>query len=167
MKMSTLAALTQQLLHSLTEACAGHYGDSLVSLVIYGSVARCTATHQSDIDILLVVENLPSGRMNRMRGFTNIENDLREELEAARKNGWEVDLSPIIRTPGEVNEGGYIYLDMVDDARILFDKNGFFTGFLRSYRNKLEAYGAKKRPWKGGYYWEIKPDIQPGEVLNL
>lgn len=159
--------MIQRLLPALAAACDGYYGDDLVSVVIYGSVARGTATYQSDIDILLVVEHLPSGRMNRMRGFMNIEEDLREELEAVRKNGWVVDLSPIIRTPAEVSEGGYIYLDMVDDARILFDRNGFFAAFLDSYKKKLEAYGAKKRPWKGGYYWEIKPDLQPGEVLDL
>jgi hypothetical protein len=165
--MSNLAALTKRLLPALAEACTGYYGDDLVSLVIYGSVARGTATYQSDVDILLIVADLPSGRLNRMRGFTNIENTLSEEIETARKNGWMVDLSPIIRTPSEVNEDGYIYLDMVEDARILFDRNNFFAAFLKSYKNKLEAYGAKKRPWKGGYYWEIKPDIQPGEVLDL
>ena len=56
---------------------------------------------------------------------------------------------------------------MVDDALILYDKKNFFYEYLKDLRERLIAYGARKRPWKGGYYWEIKPDIQPGETFYL
>lgn len=84
---------------------------------------RNTQTFNSDIDILLIVKDLPNGRMNRMRDFLEIEDKLDGDVQKARNNGWYVDLSPIIRTPEEVS--------------------------------------------MGGYYWEIKPDIKPGEVIRL
>ena len=156
-----------RLLKFLTQSCMNHYGSDLVSVVVYGSVARGTHTYSSDVDILLIVNDLPRGRLNRMRDFSRIEKQLVQELQAAKDKGWNADLSPVIRTPDEVSAGGYLYLDMVDDALILFDKKNFFSDYLKDLVKRLNVYGARKRPWKGGYYWEIKPDIQPGEVLNL
>ena len=155
------------LLQLLSQSCVSHYGSNLVSLIIYGSVARGTHTYSSDIDILLIVDDLPRGRMNRMRDFSRIEKQLAHELQTATEKGWNVDLSPVIRTPEEVGMGGYLYLDMVDDCLILFDRESFFAKYLEDLRKRLKAYGARKRPWKGGYYWEIKPDIRPGEILDL
>lgn len=165
--MAILKKLTDKLLHELTGSCKKHYGGNLISIVVYGSVARYVHTYYSDIDILLIVDNLPDGRMSRMNDFAEIENELSAELTDARNNGWHVDLSPIIRKPDEINAGGYLYLDMVDDALILHDQNNFFAEYLNNLRNRLHEYGAEKKRWKGGYYWEIKPDLKPEEVINL
>lgn len=165
--MGKLEKATYRLLHSIEDACKDYYGGDLVSLVVFGSVARNTQTFTSDIDILLIVKELPNGRMNRMRDFLEIEDKLDGDVQKARNNGWYVDLSPIIRTPEEVSMGGYLYLDMIDDAVLLYDKDNFFSSFLDDLKGRLENYGARKRTWKGGYYWEIKPDIKPGEVIRL
>ncbi len=162
-----LKELAESILQTLNEVCKNIYGRDLISIAVYGSVARNTQTFGSDIDLLFIVKNLPNGRMNRMNDFVQIENRLAHELQHAREHGWNVDLSPFIRTPDEVNIGGYLYLDMVDDAVILYDKNNFFADYLKHLKKRLEEYGAKKRPWKGGYYWEIKPDLKAGEVIKL
>jgi hypothetical protein len=167
MQMSVLKTLTGRILESLSAECSRHFGENLVSVVIYGSVARGTHTFHSDIDLLLIADKLPAGRMNRMRDFSAVEESLYDELQQAEKKGWNVEISPIIRTPSEVAMGGYIYLDMVEDALILYDRGAFFAEFLKKFRTKLENYGAKKRPWKGGYYWEIKPGLRAGEVIEL
>ncbi len=102
-----------------------------------------------------------------MHDFAVLENQMSKELNRARQQGWHVDLSPVIRTPEEVNAGGYFYLDMVDDSLILYDKDKFFSEFLTELKKRLKKYGAEKRKWKGGYYWIIKPDIKPGEVIQI
>lgn len=162
-----METLTDSILGFLSAECGRHYGENLVSVVIYGSVARGTHTFNSDIDLLLIVDRLPTGRMNRMRDFSSVEESMCEKLQEAGKSGWNIEISPIIRTPSEVRKGGYIYLDMVEDAMILYDRDRFFVEFLKKFKTKLESYGAKKRPWKGGYYWEIKPDLRAGEVIEL
>jgi hypothetical protein len=157
----------ESILTSLLVRCREHYAGDLVSLVVYGSVGRGTHTFTSDIDILLIVKELPEGRMNRMRDFESVENRLNPELDAAIRAGWNVSLSPIIRTPEEVNLGGYLYLDMIDDARILNDRDDFFADYLQRLKAKLDEYGAVKKPFKGGYYWHIKPDMKTGEVIDV
>ena len=52
------------------------YGERLVSVVIYGSVARGTQTFDSGLDLLIIAEGLPLGRMKRIREFDSIEERL-------------------------------------------------------------------------------------------
>lgn len=165
--MGMLEEAAGRILHSIGDACRKHYEDDLVSLAVFGSVARNTQTFESDIDLLIISSDLPRGRMNRMKEFEKIEASVTEDLRNARENGWAAALSPIIRTPEEVLLGGYLYLDMIEEARILYDKDNFFAAFLEDKKAQLETYGARKRTWKGGYYWEIKPDLKPGEVIKL
>ena len=165
--MAMLGRISKRINEALVRSCRNFYGESLVSVVVFGSVARGTQTYHSDFDILIIADNLPRGRMARMRDFDAVEHDLAGELDYAREQGWNVDIAPLFKTPDEVRGGGYLYLDMVNDAVILVDRNDFFALFLDSYKAKLEAYGAQKHQWRGGYYWEIKPDLKPGEVIDL
>ncbi len=57
--------LTELLLKEIKE----FYKDRLVSVVLFGSVARETQRFDSDIDILLVIKDLPRGRLNRVLEF--------------------------------------------------------------------------------------------------
>jgi hypothetical protein len=61
------------LLDRLTSLCKEHYGKRLISLVVFGSVGRGTPRPDSDIDLLLVVKDLPDGRMARVKEFVPIE----------------------------------------------------------------------------------------------
>jgi len=57
---------------------------------------------------------------------------------------------------------------MVDDAVVLYDPAGFFKRTIQDLQNRLKELGAR-RVWleDGTWYWDIKPDLKPGEVFNL
>ena len=79
----------------------------------------------------------------------------------------ETELSPILKTPEQATAGSPLFLDMVEDARILYDRNGFFAQRLSRLRNRLIELGSK-RIWRGNtWYWDLKPDFRPGEVFEL
>lgn len=81
--------------------------------------------------------------------------------------GFHVDFSPIILSVEEALKIRPIYLDMVEDAIILYDKNGFFSRILNRLRRRLKELGAK-RIWVGDkWYWMLKPDIKFGEVVEI
>lgn len=163
----TTAAAFDELLAALSAAVSGHYGDRLVSLVVFGSVGRGTARPDSDVDLLVVADALPPGRMARVTEFDAVERDLAPALERARSRGLETVLSPLFKTPDEARRGSPLFLDLVDDARLLVDREGFFAGVLSRLRSRLAELGAR-RVWRGArWYWDLKPDYRPGEVIEL
>lgn len=143
------------------------YGDRLVSVVLYGSVARGTMRHDSDIDLLIVARDLPAGRVNRVKEFEAVEEAVGDDIRRAASWGIHTTLSPIFKTPEEVAAGSPLFLDMVEDARVLYDREGFFVGHMNRLRHRLAELGAK-RVWKGNaWYWDLKPDYRYGEVFEL
>lgn len=64
-------------------------------------------------------------------------------------------------------QGSPLFLDLIEDAVILFDRDGFFAGILERFRKRLQELGAR-RIWKGDWwYWELKPDYKPGEIFEI
>ncbi|MDF0674647.1 MAG: nucleotidyltransferase domain-containing protein [Nitrospira sp.] len=148
-------------------AARSFYGDRLISVVLYGSVARGTMRHDSDVDLLIVADALPNGRLNRVREFETVEESLKEAFRRAAACGVHTSLSPVFKTAHEVQAGSPLFLDMVEDALVLYDRSGFFANELTRLRSKLTQLGAK-RVWKGNaWYWDLKPDYRPGEVFEL
>ena len=145
----------------------GFYGERLVSLVLYGSVARGMFSPASDLDLLIIADSLPKGRLPRVREFDQVEAALKPALNRCRSAGWNVALSPIFKTREETQLCSPLFLDMVEDARILFDRDQFFANRLAQLRDRLKALGSR-RIWKGQeWYWDLKPDWKPGDVIEL
>ncbi len=53
------------------------------------------------------------------------------------------------------------------EARILFDRDGFFAARLDDLRARMRALGSERRRLAGGYYWPLKPDFKPGDRIEL
>lgn len=157
----------ENLATDLFEACRGHYGDRLVSLVLYGSAGRGTQGPESDLDVLIVAEALPRGRLARVQDFSPVEAALAPRLAEMRSRGLATEVSPVFKTPEEVAAGSPLFLDMTEDARILHDRDGFFAAALDRLRARLKALGSR-RVWLGNaWYWDLKPGYKPGEEFEL
>lgn len=164
---ASLGEHVSHLMTDLASVAAQHYGDRLVSVVVFGSMGRGTPRHESDLDVLIVADKLPRGRMARVEDFTAIERALEPRLAEGRRAGFFTDCSPVFKTPDEVHAGSPLFLDMVDDARILYDRDGFFAAALERLRARLKRLGAR-RVWRGNaWFWDLKPDYTPGEVFEL
>lgn len=156
-----------RLLAALVEACHDRFGDQLVSLAVFGSVGRGTPRPDSDVDLFVVVEGLPRGRLARMELFEPVERSLASLLLSLQAQGIHTELSPVLRTPQAVQAGSPLMLDMVEDARILWDRGSFLEQRLGLLRRRSQELGARRIPYGGGWYWDLKPDFHPGEVVEL
>jgi len=157
----------KELQEKILEETKSFYGERLVSFVVFGSVARETYRPDSDIDLLIIAEKLPDGRMKRVAQYSAVEERIEPFLESLKKKGINTFISAVFKTPQEAESGSPLFLDMVEDACILYDRNGFFAKRLERLRNRLKELGAK-RVWKGNiWHWVLKPDYQPGEVIEL
>ena len=155
------------LAHSLTQACQVHYATRLVSVAVFGSIGRWTMRPDSDIDLLIVASPLPDGRMRRIEEFRPVEDSLELEIRSKRRLGIHTYRSPIFKTREEISSRPSILLDMTEDARILFDRDGFLVGQLEALKERLRELGAR-RVFQGEFWWwDLKPDLKPGEVFQL
>jgi predicted nucleotidyltransferase len=155
------------LLSAALRAALDHYGERLITFAVFGSVGRGTQRADSDVDILLVCDPLPLGRMRRITEFREVEDQLEPMLASLEKEGITTSLSAILKTPTEVKRGGLFYLDFVEDARLLYDREDFFRRYLEQLQDRLRKLGAR-RIWQGNaWYWDLKPDFKPGDVLEI
>lgn len=121
--------------------------ENLTSVVLFGSVAR--------------------GAFKRRELFFPVRQRLDPEVEKLWKNGICTDFVEIIRTEGEAKQFHRIYLDMTEEAVILFDRNGFFAEILERMRKKLRELGAQRKRMGRVWYWDLKPDYKPGDGIDL
>jgi len=166
--MTTYRERYLDLVDALRSGVIEHYGDALISLVFFGSVARGLFRPDSDIDLLIIAENLRRGRAPRVLDFQQgVEGRLEETFRELGREGIYPLLSPVIKTPDEVRLGSPLFLDMVAEAKIAFDRGEFFAKYLEDLEVKLRRMGARKVRFKGGSYWLLKPDYQPGDIIEL
>jgi predicted nucleotidyltransferase len=164
--MSYRAAF-ERIVAELAPAARAVYGARLIALALFGSVARGTMRPDSDIDLFLVADPLPAGRLARMSEFEPVERGLSEPLAAARAAGVHTLLAPVIKTPQEMRQGSFLHLDLTDQARILYDPQGVLRGYLDDLAARLKAMGARRVYRGGGYYWLLKPDYRWGDRIEL
>jgi len=155
------------LLNNMLKIMKEEFKDDLISVVVYGSVARGDNRNDSDVDLLIIMKNLPKDSMlKRIRLFeTKVEDKL--NLDEYWKMGYYISLSPVLKTPEEAEKFSPPYLDMVYDAVILYDSNYFFTRILQKLRDRLKELGAERVRMGKKWYWVLKKHSRFGETVEL
>lgn len=142
------------------------FGEYLTSVVLYGSTARGTARPDSDIDLLLVIKNLPKGQLERSRQLLPLCDGTNKKFEE-RFDKFPPHLSLIEKSDEEAVYHSPLYLDMLEDGKILYDRDDFISKIFDDMRIRLKELGAR-RIWIGTkWYWELKPDYKFGEEFEV
>jgi hypothetical protein len=88
-------------------------------------------------------------------------------MDALRREGITVELSPILRTLEDLRTAIPLMLDLTEDAIIRLDRGGVLAAALADLRERLRRSGAR-RIWSGRqWYWDLKPDYRRGEIFAL
>jgi hypothetical protein len=164
--LDDLDETTHWYLERMARALRSRFGEGFVSLVLYGSRARGTHRDDSDIDVLVVIETLPRDRAGRHALIRPIKQAVDRDHAAARGRP-APHLAYIVKTPEEASHHAPLYLDMTQDAVLVWDRDGFFADVLDRLRRRMAELGSR-RVWLGeGWYWILKPDMQFGERVEL
>jgi predicted nucleotidyltransferase len=152
---------------ALAEQIRRVYGERLHSIALFGSVARRTARPDSDVDLLVVVADLPRGRRARLQTFEPVEHALAGAIAELQQHGIHTELSAVLRTPEDLRTASPLMLDLTEDAVILEDRDGVLAAALEDLRKRLRRLGSR-RVWEGNtWYWDLKPDYRRGEIIRL
>lgn len=159
----------QTLLKDFIQILKKRFKEDIISVVLFGSVARGNAKKESDIDLCLIIKNLPKSHFQRNRLLSSPLADLREmhSYKELRMKGYFPDISPILYTPEEIQDTKPIFLDMVEDGEILLD-NGTFRDKLNDIKRRMSELNSRRIVCEDGtWYWELKPGMKLGEVFTL
>lgn len=140
----------------------------LSSFAVYGTVARGVAKKNSDIDIMIVSNDFVGSLGSRIEDLYKIEAGLKSELAWLRKHDVYTSLSFYPLRQEEAERVPLLFLDLTEDAVILYDKNRFLEGILAGLKARLLKLGAKRVFIdKENWYWDLKPDYKFGEAIPL
>ncbi len=145
-------------------------GDRLLSIMLFGSIARGDWDKNSDIDILIVAEGWEDKpawvRIKELRRAKEALEGSPEYSESLRAGYYPI-IQNYCLSVEEAKRFNRIYLDAVLDGIMLYDRNSFLTRVLRSLRKRLEEMGSRRVTLPGkGFYWILK-DVKAGEVIKL
>lgn len=145
-----------------TEWCVT-LGPRLVSLVLFGSVARGDARESSDIDLIVVAEGFPKSLRDRRRPLLDAWERLRH-TNALLAVEWNL----VAKSPEEARYHSPLYLDIVEDGILVIDRGGFFERILHEMRARMQELGSRRVFLAdGSWYWDLKPDFRFGEVVEI
>ncbi|MFQ6091343.1 MAG: nucleotidyltransferase domain-containing protein [bacterium] len=141
----------------------------ITSLAIYGSVARGKIKPGSDIDSLLIGEGLPENYHERVDLILPILDEIERSAPYLKASAGRVpvDIQFIILSKEEAKQTRPVFIDMVEDVKIMFD-DGFLKEKLDQIRIRMAELGSKRVYLEdGSWYWDLKPDLVPGEVFEI
>ena len=138
----------------------------ILSFALFGSVARGEARTDSDIDLLIVHKPIDFDPYERLREALHSK-ICNEEYQKLVNDGLTPEPYPIFMTEIDLYERPLILLDIQDHGIVVYD-TGTLKRRFESLRKRLIELGSKKVIMDDGkWYWVLKPDWKPGEVIEL
>lgn len=146
--MTQMSAKTiTTILDYVSKQSVERWGRDLVSVVLFGSFARGDAHRHSDVDLLLVVENLP----NDWRQRSLLELSF-EQLGLQLGRPLQVTLVEPEEVRWAVNSIMPLLLEIREAYRCLLDRGVFFQSEMERLEEILVARGVRRL---AEYKWEV------------
>jgi len=146
---------------AVPEALQQIYGERLLAVVLFGSVARGTPHVHSDSDWLVVLRQRSEQPRDDHRGVEQLRQQLAPLLRAAAQTGLLSEPQLHLRSAAEAEQGGPLFLDLCHDGIAWVDPDGWAADFLARYRDRLARQGSVRVPWGEGWYWRLTPEVRP------
>jgi predicted nucleotidyltransferase len=159
------------LAHRYVAILRDRFGDQLLGVALFGSVARGEANFPgSDIDLLIILEGVQGlsfgKRIDLLQSEENKLEGTREYRAFLQAFTWPPSFQEHVLTLDELARHSPLLLDLTTDAIILYD-TGVVSIELERLKKRLDELGAKKIRTGTTWFWILKPDLKLGEVLEL
>lgn len=145
------------------------YGDNLIGLLLFGSVARGDWDKDSDIDLLIVLRRLRKSKRDTLREIIELRRELRgsQEYRDCVSMGYYPTVEAYPLEMEEARRFRRMYLDALTEGTVIFERESFLTELIGRFQERLRDIGARRIEIPSvGHYW-VLGDIKAGEVLEL
>ena len=130
-------------------------------------MARGTARPDSDVDVLIIYQGRRQQVEQVVMHYLGELESAPEYLALARQ-GIRADIYPVFMDREALADTRWILLDIADHGIVLHDPDLILTHKLERLRQRLAELGSRKVMLEDGtWYWILKPDWKPGEVIEL
>ena len=148
--MNRLSKLMESPLKNLIRRIKDFYRDNLTSIVLFSSCGRGELSVSSDIDLLIILDH------SKFRPRERISEFFEHIADTLEIGDFILPVSPTICTKSEARNFHPIYLSMVHECVVLYDKQGFFKRILQYVQGKLKQGDIEEYHLKGTTYLENK-----------
>ncbi len=155
-------------LYNFVKLLKENYKEDLLSIILFGSVARGKWNDASDIDLFIIFTNKSSIRTAINNRLTKIISDYERKSKLRNSKGDRLfstiqDISLVIK---DLHTFRTLFYDIAMDGIILFDRNQTGFQFLKKIKKRIEEKGLRRIFIKeNDYYWERK--VKFGEIIEL
>jgi len=155
-------------LYNFVKLMKENYEEGLLSIILFGSVARGKWNNESDIDLFIIFTNKSSLRTTISKRLTKIISDYERKSKLRNSKGDRLfstiqDITLVLK---DLHTFRTIFYDIAMDGIILFDRNQTGFQFLKKIKKRIEEKGLRRIFIKeNDYYWERK--VKFGEIIEL
>lgn len=127
----------------------------VAGIILFGSVARGEGTKESDMDLLILWEGLnPDDSYSYV--YRNVSRYFpRESVTILDMNYFDFF---------KVEDVTTLYINIIWDGVVIYDKHGKLNDFLVKVKNELTAKGVERKKVGKYYYWKLP---KPGQKVKL
>ncbi|MBD3212117.1 MAG: hypothetical protein GF311_05850 [Candidatus Lokiarchaeota archaeon] len=140
--------------------------ENLLSLGIFGSVARGNAKKDSDLDVFIILNELNASLLERTKLFLKIkrQHPIKNELTFLRSYDINPKLNAILRNRNELKLS-FFTIDISFDMKIVYDNN-VLQEFLDSVLETINENNIERKYLKDGKYY-LDLNLKLGEVFEF
>ncbi len=155
-------------LYNFVKLMKENYKEDLLSIILFGSVARGKWNNESDIDLFIIFTNKSSLRTTINNRLTKIISGYERKSKLRNSKGDRLfstiqDISLVLK---DLHIFRTVFYDIAMDGIILFDRNQTGFQFLKKIKKRIKEKGLRRIFIKeNDYYWERK--VKFGEIIEL
>lgn len=112
------------------------FGKKLISIVLFGSIVKGRNHRFSDIDLLIVVEDIPDNWRERDKIVFDIDFNCGRDVELVLASPDDILFS--------VENIAPLMLEVYDNYQILYDNREFFSSSMKKFTTNLKLRQARK-----------------------
>lgn len=128
----------------------------LVGVLQFGSTLKKPIKKETDLDILLIFDELPSNKYDQFKLTLNMEDQLNSDLKKIKNHN--IQCSFILKKVSQLDHLSPFYLDFIDTSRIWLDPYNHLGNLIADIKNWIEKNGSKKIKKGNLWYWIYSPD---------